>query len=283
MLNIGELYYFDNQLDSNLDIGSIEIFGVDSSLIKDNQNSSLDNLLKIKDNFIISYGLELKKSKLNESHQIWKQITGIFVENQHSNSNEKLSSTSPFATLAKDLEMWVDEGQKTSELEQIIVDFSVESSSNLELFTIYYGLRVLNYITNKYNFGVGDTVKTLDQFKLQDSYKNLLKVDEMVAVCQSNLSPLFLASDIDVIIYSSDYPKLLNTLKVKLETDPNLNVILTLGIDDETLAKLKKVLGNQCLICTIPESVSSDNKTNFFAELGLKTIGISESNIKTQL
>lgn len=283
MLNIGELYHYDNQLETATEVGNVSIFCIDHNLIKSDHLSELDLLVKLKDTFIETYAHELAISSLSRAHLMWNEITSVLINKSADFNSELLSSNDPFAELAQDLKHWLENGQQSQELGAILKNFEVVASGNLELFSIYYGLKVLNFISNKFNLESDSGSKVVDTFFEENNLNGLTKIHEMIAICPSTLAPLFQASEIEVIHYDSNFDRMIGAIVARLEKNENISLVLTLGVDEDILVRIKKYFDNRLLICTIPESVSSVNKTNFFAELGLKTIGMSESSIKNEL
>jgi hypothetical protein len=283
MLNIGELYYYDNQLDIQSDLNNVAILGIDSNEIKNNSNSDLEFLIKLKDVFIENYAHELKLSKLDNSHDIWNEITSVLTSKSADFDDSMLNQNDALSSLKYDLSSWLKSGQNPTELDAIIKNFEIVSSGSLELYSICYGLKVLSYISNKFSVKSDSEEKVVDNFFEENNLNNLVKVNEMLALCPTTLAPLFQASEIDVIHYNENYNNLLHSLTTKIEENENITVLLTLGVSEEVLLKLKKQLGHKMLICNIPETISKSTESNFFAQLGLKTIGLSESAIKNEV
>jgi hypothetical protein len=281
MLNIGELYHYDSLLNqSNPANLQASIYGVDFS--EHTTNLDGEKLVKLKNHFIDSYSHELKESNLNKAHDLWIAITSVLTKHGDTDELDELNTTGQLEIIQQEVSAWLKKGQDLDELEKMLNDFEVISSS-LESYSLYYGLRVLWYISSRFREKSKNQI-VVDSFYEELEKQDFKKMDEMVALTIPSLYPLFKASSIETCAYLGNSQEAINRLEAMVHAKEDLKVVLCLGIDEETVQKIQKHFQNKLLVCVIPEAMSQNqNGTNFFAELGLKTIGLSEAVIKNEI
>lgn len=286
MLNLGELYYYDNVIDDQIPFRTLLPLGVEDR-IDWHSYDELTFLNSIKDVFISEYTQLLRDSGLNQALQVWDVITDIYVskiDEGQGGANE----TNLINKIKSLLNEWIIDGQNYTKLGHLLEDIRIECSPSLEAFSIYYGIKVLHTITENtrklYNTTsdyVGD--RDVDGKDTDENIFDVQEIDKMLALCPDSLSSLFNSNGIETITNIDNITQLINALEGVIRKDQLIKLIISYGVPDSSIILLKKHFKNKLIFCKIPQEISTSDTTNYFASLALRTIGLSESIIKSDL
>lgn len=280
ILNLGELYFFDKQLDSSVSsLAEINIMGVEFSS-KMEKLSPVELLNKYKDDFIDKYSEILRENNQTHINYIWNKITDVFLVEGNNINPEITTDDNLIEGILNLINDWIDNGQKIEELQGVLSEIEVITANSLQGFSLYYGLRVLYYLSSlliKYNnielTDFADTVVAENNFDPFD----LNQKDIILGICPPSLSGLFNSSGIETITNIDDPTSLINAIEGFVQKKPETKLLISLSITDSTLEKIEKRFAGKLIICPIPENVGNINKENYFAKLALKTIGLPKT------
>jgi hypothetical protein len=284
MINIGELYYFAGLLENvdQNDSNKIKIFGLEEF---DTQDPSFkDQISTLKDKFIYNYKNAMYENEMFFCEQIWEEITGIRkLSTKRIKSLEQIPVEENILNgLFSLLNQWFE---NQISLTQVLSSIKIYANSSTEIYTLYYGLLVLDFFSRFYQTNTTKFDSKLDNF-IKEHLQHL-ESKKILAICKPYFSTLFKMSGIETLNFleTDSYHQIHTKIseKVALDAQGSIKLIISIDLKGEILSQLEKKFEDIIFAPIEYHGVEYTKvQKSVFATIAKNTLGLTEAWIKEE-